>query len=187
MKIQIQKSLLQYAISRRNGYLAIACGSLFLNILLGIGMLSMMGHERVVLVPPRISQTFWVEHNNISSEYLSEMSYFFAVLRFSITPSTVENQRETLLRYVSPEYYETLKIELINEAEKMTKEHISTVFYPADIKVDTKHLEALITGDLITTIGTNQLPVKRAIYKIGYSHNNYRLLVKKLIEVKANA
>jgi conjugal transfer pilus assembly protein TraE len=186
MKIQIQKSLLQYVIRHRNSYLAIACGSLLLNILLGIGMISMVGHEKIVLVPPQISQTFWVGHNYVSSEYLSEMSHFFATIRFNILPATVENLREILLRYVSPEYYESLKIELINEAERMTKEHISTAFYPVDIKTDVKHLEALVTGDLITTIGTNQLPVKRVIYRISYSHNNYRLLVKKLTEVKPN-
>ena len=187
MKIQIQKSLLQYAISRRNGYLTIACGSLLLNALLSIGMISMIGHEKIILVPPKIAQSFWVSHNNVSPEYLSEMSSFFAILRFNITPNTIENQRETLLRYVSPEYYESLKIELINEAERMTKGHINTAFYPVDVKTDVKHFETLVTGDLIVTIGANQLPVRRVIYKICYSYNNYRLLVKKLIEVKSNA
>lgn len=187
MKIQIQKSLLQYVIRHRNGYLAIACGSLLLNILLSIGMISMIGHEKIILVPPKIAQTFWVGHNDISPEYLSEMSHFFVALRFNIAPSTIENQQEILLRYVSPEYYESLKVELINEAGRMTREHITTTFYPVDVKVDTRHLEALVTGDLLTTVGANQLPVRRVIYKISYSHNNYRLLVKKLIEVKPNA
>jgi len=184
MKIQIQKSLLQYVIRRRNGYLVVACGSLLLNVLLGIGIILMVGREKVILVPPKITDTFWVSNNNVSSEYLSEMSSFFTLLRFNIAPNNNENQREILLRYISPEYYELLKIELINEAERMTKEHIITAFYPVDIKIDLRHLEALVTGDLITTIGANQLPVKRTIYKISYSYNNYRLLVKKVIEVK---
>lgn len=186
MKIQIHKSLLQYVIRHRNGYLAIACGSLLLNILLGIGMILMVGHEKIVLVPPKIEQTFWVGHNSVSPEYLSEMSYFFTTLRFNIVTNTSEGQRAILLRYVSPEYYELLKIELINEAARMSKEHISTAFYLVDVKVDVKHLEALVTGDLITTIGSNQLPEKRVIYKISFTHNNYRLLVKKLIEVKSH-
>ena len=184
MKLQIQKSLLQYVIRHRNGYLAIACGSLLLNILLSIGMISMIGHEKIILVPPKISQTFWVGHNDISPEYLSEMSHFFTTLRFNITPSTIESQRETLLRYVSPEYYESLKVELINEAGHMTRDHINTIFYPVDIKVDTKNLDALVTGDLLTTVGANPLPVRRVTYLVSYSHNNYRLLVKKLVEVK---
>lgn len=187
MKLKIQNSLLQYVIRHRNGYLVIACGSLLLNILLGIGIISMIGKEKIILIPPGISQTFWIGHNDISPEYLTEMSHFFTVLRFNITPGNTDNQRETLLRYVSPEYYESLKTELINEAESMTRDHISTIFYPVDVKVNTKHTEALVTGDLITIVGTNQLPAKRVIYRITYSHNNYRLLVKKLVEVKPNA
>lgn len=187
MKIQIQKSLLQQMIGHRNGYLVLACGSLLLNILLGVGMVMTAGHEKIILVPPQIEQTFWVRHNAVSPEYLSEMSNFFVVLRFNLTPTTIENQRNILLRYVSPEYFDTLKIELINEAERMTKEHITTAFYPVDVKVDAGHLETLITGDLITTIGVNQLPARRVIYKISYTHNNYRLLVKKLIEVSPHA
>ena len=187
MKRQIQKSLLQYVIRHRNGYLVIACCSLLLNLLLSIGMISMVGREQVILVPPKIAQTFWVGHGDVSAEYLSEMSHFFATTRFNITHNTIENQREMLLRYVSPEYYESLKIELINEAEHMTKEHITTAFYLVDVKVDAKHLEALVTGDLVTTVGTNQLPEQRVIYKISFAHNNYRLLVKKLVEVKPNA
>jgi len=183
MKIQIQKSLLQYVIRRRNGYLVVACGSLLLNILLGIGVISMVGREKIVLVPPKIAETFWVSNNKVSAEYLSEMSSFIATIRFNIVPNFSESQRDTLLRYVSPEYYESLKIELINEAEHMVKEHISTAFYVVDVKTDVKHLEALVTGDLITIVGSNQLPAKRIIYKIGYGYNNYRLLVKKLTEV----
>ena len=184
MKLRIQSSLLQYVIKRRNSYLVIACCSLFLNILLGIGVVSMVGREKIILVPPGMATTFWVKNNQVSVDYLSEMSLFFALLRFNNTPATVENQREVLLRYVSPEYYEALKVELINEANHMTKERISTVLYPVDIKVDAKHLEALVIGDLFTTVGTNQLPVKRSTYKISYKYNNYRLLIKKLLEIK---
>jgi conjugal transfer pilus assembly protein TraE len=187
MRMEIQKSLLQHVIGRRNGYLAIACGSLLLNMLLSVGVILMVGREKIVLVPPKIEQTFWVGHNSVSQEYLSEMSHFFATLRFNIKPNAIGGQREVLLRYVSPEYYESLKVELVNEVARMTKEHITTAFFPVEIKTDVKHLEALITGDLITTIGANQLPVRRVTYKISYGNNNYRLLVKKLIEVKLHA
>lgn len=184
MKIQIQKSLLQYVIKRRNAYLAIACGSLLLNILLGMGMFSMIGRERVIIVPPKISQSFWISKSKVSPEYLSEMSHFFATLRFNITPSIVESQRDILLRYVAPEYYELLKMQLIKEGQEMAKNHITTAFYPVDIKVNAKHLEVLIIGDLVSTIGSNQLPAKRITYKIIYGYNNHRLLVKQFIEVK---
>ena len=183
MRLQIQKSLLQYVIRRRNGYLAIACGSLFLNILLGMGIFSMIGREKIIVAPPKISQTFWVNNSTVSPEYLSEMSHFFATLRFNLTPHTAEFQRDILLRYVSPKYYEALKIQLIDEAKNMAKDHITTAFYPVDIKVDVKNLVALVDGDLVSTVGSSQLPSKRVTYKITYDYNYHRLLVKQFIEV----
>lgn len=184
MRLKIQKSLLQYAIRRRNGYLAIACGSIFLNVLLGIALISMVGREKIIIVPPNITQTFWVKSSVVAPEYLAEMSHFFTTLRFNITPSIAENQRAVLLRYVSPEYYEALKIQLIHEAQQMTQDHISSAFYPVDIKVNAKRLEVLVIGDLIATIGSNQMPAKRVTYKIIYKHNNHRLLVKQFEEFK---
>jgi conjugal transfer pilus assembly protein TraE len=187
MKLRIQNSFLQHAIRRRNGYLALACGSLVVNILLGMILFSMVGREKTILLPPKISQSFWVEHGDVSPEYLAEMGQFFTTLRFNITASNMEMQRDMLLRYVSPEYYAALKIELINDAGRMAREHVASVFYPVDIKVDAKRLETLVTGDLIAIIGTNQLPAKRITYKVSYSYNNYRLLVKKLTEVIPDA
>ena len=187
MKLKVQTSFLQHVIRRRNGYLALASGSLLLNVLLGIALISMIGREKIILLPPRISQTFWVEHGDVSPEYLAEMGQFFTTLRFNVAANNAEMQRDMLLHYVSPEYYTALKIELINEAAQMAKNRVSSVFYPVDIKTDIKRLEVLVTGDLLTTIGNNQLPVKRITYKVSYSHNNYRLLVKKLTEVEPNA
>jgi conjugal transfer pilus assembly protein TraE len=187
MKLRIQKSLLQHAIDHRNGYLVLACFSLLLNIVLGVGLLLTTGKEKILLVPPQIQQPLGIYHNTTSPEYLSAISHFLITLRFNLTPANIESQREILLRYVSPEYYSALKIELLNEAERMTKEHITTAFYPIDIKINSARLEALVTGDLITMVGVNQLPVKRMVYKISYTYNNYRILLKQLREVETHA
>jgi conjugal transfer pilus assembly protein TraE len=187
MKRLVQKSLLQYVIRHRNGYLTLACGSLLLNILLSLGMISLVGHERVIIVPPSISKTFWVDYNTVSPEYLYEMSLFFVGLRFDMTPSNAENQREVMLRYVSPEYYDSLKTQLINEAKQMSQEHISTAFYPNDVRVDAKHLTTLVIGDLASTVGTNSLPNQHVIYKITYGYHAGRLLVRSFDEVQKNA
>jgi type IV conjugative transfer system protein TraE len=187
MKRILQKSLLQNVVRNRNGYLAISCGSLVINILLSIGLLFTIGKEKIVFVPPKIPQTFWVSHSDVSTEYLSEMSYFFSSLRFNITPVNADNQRETLLRYVCPEYFESLKIQLINEAEKISKEHINLAFYPIDIKVNHNKLEARVTGDLVSTVGIHQLPSQRVSYKIIYNYNSGRLLVKSFMEDNVNS
>lgn len=184
MRKIVQSSLLQYLIRHRNGYLALACGTMILNLILGLALIAAIGHEKIVLVPPHLEKTFWVRGNSVAPEYLSEMSLFFMQLRFNLTAENAGVQRDILLRYIDPLSYEMLKMELINEETHLKKGHITTAFFPVEIKVDVKNLQAMVTGDLVSTVGTNQLPSKRLHYQISYNYGGAKLLVKSFAEVK---
>ncbi|CAM4391425.1 MAG: hypothetical protein LEGION0398_MBIBDBAK_00178 [Legionellaceae bacterium] len=157
-----------------------------------IGLLIMMlfyafMHERIVITPPLIEKRFWVNQHSVSVEYLSEMSAFFASLRFNLTPANVANQRDTLLRYTDSRYYNTLKTGLVAEADNILKEHITLAFYPVDIAVNTTSLIAKVTGDMTTQVGNVLLPVKRETYLIRYTYHDGRLLVASFTKVKNHA
>jgi len=145
------------------------------------------GYERTVIVPAQIAQSFWVSANQVSPEYLSEMGLFFANLRLNTTPSSAAMQHDVLLRYVSSNEYETLKTELVYEAEHIKKEHITTAFYPTDVKVDAKKLIVKVIGDLQSTVGDSQLSPKRVIYQLEFTYHASRLLVNSFEEVKEHA
>lgn len=187
MKYLLHKSRLQHLISHRNGYLALASGSLILNVLLAMGIFAVSGHERIVVVPPSINKTFWVTESHVSPEYLSEMTLFFADLRFNLTASNVAMQHDLILRYVNPNGYADVKAQLLSEAEKLTKEHIAMAFYPVDIKVDTTKLISIVTGDVQGTVGNSVLPLERVKYQLTFTYHDGRLLVKSFDEVKTHA
>lgn len=187
MKYLLQHARLQHLIQNRNGYLMLASVSLLLNLILSIGILLVSNHERIVIVPPGINKSFWVDEAHVSPEYLSEMSLFFANLRFNVTPSNIAMQRDLLLRYVHPAFYEILKTELLSEADHINKEHIVTAFYPVNVVVDHKNLMSRVTGDLQSFVGDMQLPLKRFTYQMNFSYNNGRLLMKSFEEVKSHA
>jgi conjugal transfer pilus assembly protein TraE len=115
------------------------------------------------------------------------MGLFFANLRLNVTPSNAAMQRDILLRYVNPNHYESLKTDLILEAEHLKKEHITTAFYPVDVKVDEKKLLVKIPGDLQSTIGDAQLSPRRVIYQMAFSYHSGRLLINSFEEVKEHA
>jgi conjugal transfer pilus assembly protein TraE len=183
MRHAIQKSLLMHLITRRNAFLSIAIISLFTNLILVIAFITCLGKERIILVPPTIEKSFWVENNLVSAEYLSEMSHFFIGLRFNVSPSTAETQREMLLRYVDPSIYEALKTQMLSDAVHINKEHISSVFYPVDIKVQANELKTTLIGDFVSTIGTTTLPAQRVAYEITYGYHEGRLWIKTFNEV----
>jgi len=186
MKYALNKSLLENALKQRNGYLVIAVGLTALCLLLTIIILQLQGHKRTYLIPPEINRSFWVSDATASSEYLAEMSAFFMSLRTNITPSNVKSQREMLLRYTDPSYYGQLKTQLVAEGDHITKDNLTTAFYPIDIKVDSKQLQAIITGDIKGTVGKEPLPDRRVQYLLQYHYNNGRLFVTAFTEIESD-
>lgn len=187
MKYLLQKSRLQHLIQHRNGYLALAGGSLLLNILLVMLLFFMLGRERIVVVPPDIQKSFWVTSSRVSPEYLSEMALFLNSLNFNITPSNAKMQHKILLRYVDPSYYETLKMKFMEIEDRVKKEHITMAFYPGEIKVDANKLIVRITGDVQYSVGDMQIPAQRITYQYGFRYSQGRLTLTSFSEVKHHA
>lgn len=187
MNFSLAHNQLEKIFAQRNGYMMLAIGSIVVCLLQMILIFFLVGRERIVITPPGIEKSFWVSASQVSPEYLSEMTNFFANLRLNVTPDNSAIQRDTLLRYTDPAYYNTLKSQLIHEADKVADQHVSFAFYPVNIKVDSKHFKALIEGDLKSFVGDTSLPTKRVKYMVSYRYDAGRLLVKSFEEVKQNA
>jgi conjugal transfer pilus assembly protein TraE len=70
---------------RATGLLAVLLtGSLLVNAVLAVLALRSSGRERIVLVPPAIHKTFWVESDRVSAEYLQQMAYFLMQLTLNV-------------------------------------------------------------------------------------------------------
>ena len=185
MNFSTYRSHLEKVIEQRNGYLLLASMGLALCLFETIIIFCLIGRERIVVVPPAIEKSFWVSAQNVSPEYLSEMTTFFANLRLNLTADSAATQRLMLLRYTDADYYGALKSQLVAEADKITEQHLSISFYPTtDVKVETKKLRTIIEGDLKTYVGETALPVKHVRYIITFKYNAGRLLIKSFEEVK---
>lgn len=186
MRSTLQKTRLLQLIEQRNGYLVLACGLMVLCVLLATLIFYLSNRERIVITPPVIDRSFWVTNSQVSPEYLSEMTVFFAYLRLNVTPDTVDSQRQLLLRYVDPRYYGQLNDALIAERDRILQQHISSAFYPVNVQVNSKALAVVITGDLTSSIGTTPLPTQRVTYAVTYRYNNGRLFVSQFQEVHSH-
>lgn len=184
MKHLLQQSRLNHLIKQRNGYLILASGLLIICLVLASLCFSLSHRERIILIPPQVERSFWVSSQSVSPEYISEMTLFFSYLRLNATPESIDSQRQLLLRYIDPHYFGTLNDTLVAERDRITTQHISTAFYPVTIQVNAKSFSAVIVGDLISSIGTTQLPPQRVSYRLDYKYEQGRLLVNQFIEVK---
>lgn len=184
MRLSFYRTQLEKVIAQRNGYLILGIMSLMVCFNLAILVYMLIDREKIVVTPAVLDQKFWITSNQVSPEYLLEMTSFFAYLRLNVTPDNIVQQGEMLLRYTDPTYYNQLKAKLVSESDQVTRQHITFSFFPVDFKVDSTHFQTIISGDLKSQIGQSMLHDKRVSYLIKYRYQQGRLLVKSFEEIK---
>lgn len=140
------------------------------------------GRERVVLVPPAIHKTFWVDGERASAEYLEQMGYFLAQLTLNVTPHNVEHQGRVLLRYAAPEAYGDLRTSLMTTAERVKRDGASTVFSAQDLLVDEATQRVGLRGVLSTFISDRRVSETSKGYVIELHTAGGRLYVRRIRE-----
>jgi conjugal transfer pilus assembly protein TraE len=170
--------------------------STLLAILLAVSMLSTLllaaytlhqaGRERVVVVPPAIHKTFWVEAERASPEYLEQMGYFLAQLTLNVTPQSVEHQSRLLLQYAAPASWGELRTAMAANAERIKRDGASTVFSPQDLQVDERTQRVGLRGLLTTFISDRRVSEVSKGYAIELQYAGGRIFLKTLRETTPN-
>jgi conjugal transfer pilus assembly protein TraE len=111
-------------------------------------ILTIVGTERIVFVPPNISKSFWVTKDKVSKDYLEDMGAFVAWLQLDVSPKTVTWKRDVLLKWVAPEDYDGVKKHMDVEADRLVRNNASTFFEPQQLTADENEQSVLITGRL---------------------------------------
>lgn len=156
--------------------------SMLATVLLTVLVWRQSGRERVVLVPPTLHKTFWVDGERASAEYLEQMAYFLAQLTLNVTPQNVEHQGQVLLRYASPEAYGELRTALTATAARIKRDGASTVFSAQDLLVDEPGQRVGIRGMLTTFISDRRVAQTVRGYQVELQYAGGRIFLKSLRE-----
>lgn len=134
---------------RRNHALGAAAGGLVLCLILSlVAIVSVVGNEKVVLVPPAINKTFWVTKDTASGEYLEEMAGFVSWLILDVTPDTIDWKKKILLNYVGPDDSAAVKTRMDLEAARLRRISGSTSFLIQQLASSEKDQSVVLTGRL---------------------------------------
>lgn len=161
-------------------------GSMLVNLVLAVFAVRLAGHERVVVVPPTINKTFWVESDRVSSEYLEQMGYFLMQLTLNVTPQSVDHQAKVLLQYAAPASFGELRTALLGAAERLKRDGASTVFSPQDLSVDERALKVGVRGNLTTFISDRRVSEVSKGYAIELQYSGGRVFLKAFRETNPN-
>ena len=166
--------------------LALLLGSMLTNLILAAFAFRMSSHERVVVVPPTVHKTFWVEDERVSAEYLEQMGYFLMQLTLNVTPLSIDHQAKVLLQYAAPAAYGELRTALSSAAERLKRDGAATVFSPRDLSVDERSLKVGIRGQLTTFISDRRVSEVAKGYAVEFQYTAGQIFLKSFRETNPN-
>lgn len=160
----------------------ILAASLVLNIVIALIAFRLIGLERVILVPPTIHKSFWVESDKVSAEYLEQMGYFLLQLVLNVTPQSVDYQSKLLLQYAAPASYGEIKTAMAVAGDRLKRDGAATVFSPRTINVDERAMRVAVEGQLTTFISDRRVSEASKSYAIELQYALGRITIKSFKE-----
>ncbi len=154
------------------------------NILLAATVYFMIGKERVIVVPPVVSNDFWVATDSVSDSYLEQMTSFFSSLVLNVNPSNFSKRSEQLLQHVDPLSYAIVKAEMTEQEVDINRRALTSAFHPMSFKIDRKNLTVEVKGELRLLSGNTPIGSGTQSYQIRYSNRNGKLYILDFKEVR---
>lgn len=151
--------------------------AIVVNLLLSLRVLTLDTREKTIITPPVVTEAFWVKGSQVSPSYLETMARYFAGLALTFSPSSILGQKDVLLRYADPTAHGALDAKLTEDADKVQRQKISEVFYPARTRIRAETLEVALSGDLVTYVGQQQTGVAHTTYVIRFINRDGQLFV----------
>ena len=165
---------------------ALLVGSIAVNLVTAATAYRLVGAERVIVVPPAVHKSFWVENDKVSAEYLEQMGYFLVQLALNVTPQSVDYQSRLLLQYAAPASYGEIKTAMTIVAERLKRDGASTVFSARSLTTDERALKVAIQGSLTTFIGDRRVSDVTKSYLVELQYAAGKLTIKSFKEVTVN-
>ena len=151
------------------------------------GLCLFFRHERVIITPPQLTQSFWAEGNLYSPQYLEEMALHYAHFLLDVTEKNVLYQGEILLRYVAPEAYGTFKAKILEDEKQLKNDHLSTRFSPTDVVVHQDQLMVDLTGELMSYVGDKKISQSKETYQLKFRNQSGKLLIEAFTLIESSA
>ena len=137
-----------------------------------------IGKQKTIVLPPRVSRSFWVAGGKVSQGYLIQMGDYLSQTVLNFTPKDYKEQLGNFMVYVLPSRYKAIDTALESQIKSVTTLGVSSVFYPT---------KTLVKGNTITIIGVThsfkgkKMKGSQKIVKLGFRVINGRFYVSKIL------
>ena len=145
-----------------------------------------MGRERTIIVPPVVHDEFWVDSNDADPKYLQEMATYFIFLANNVSPENIEYQNNLIINYVNPSEQGMLRTQLAQQAARIKRNQLTTMFSIIGYKVDAGANIVIVNGVLKSIIGDKVVSTTEKSYRVSFQIINGQLYINEFGEVNNN-
>ncbi len=141
-------------------------------LLLSIALAFKTDKVRTVITPMNIKNSFWVDDENVSNEYLTEMGTFISQLMLDVTPSNVDYQQKMLLKYACSSAYGAIQNDTGAYAVRVKETSSSSMFEINQVTPDSKHNRIAMHGSLSTFVSDKRVSKLQKIFVVNFENKN---------------
>ena len=157
--------------------------SLLTNLFMAGAFFTMDRTVRTILTPPEINKTFWVDGRTIGPEYLEQMGSWVIGQYATVSPSTIEYQGNTILKYVHPSVHGELAIRFKMGANRLKAENMSKIFIPREVRISEQGKAVALIGSQSTWIADKRVPGdEMKAFVVAFDYDGSRVFIKELRE-----
>lgn len=157
--------------------------SLITNVFMAGTLFTMDRTVRTIFMPPEISKSFWVDGRSLSPEYLEQMGSWIISQYGTVSPSTVDFQNNTLLKYVHPSIHGELAVRFKMGANRLKSENLSKIFTPREVRISEKGQSVVLIGAQSTWIADKRVPNdQNKAFLVTFGYDGSRTFIKELRE-----
>ena len=171
--IKAENRLLKFAVV----IIAIAC------VVSALLSYSALKYQKTIILPPVVDRRIEISGNNVNDDYIKLFTRYTTGLIFNYTPHTFRGQGNELLRFVTPESYNTFNSRLTVMADNIEKLLVSSVFYIQKMSINQAKREITVQG--LRQQFSHSLPIKnkQKKYIMGYKIIDGRFYIDDLKEM----
>jgi conjugal transfer pilus assembly protein TraE len=134
--------------------------------------------EKIIIHPPELKESYWVEGNRFAPSYLEEMAAYFAHLLLDVTETSFPYQSEIVLRSVDSQSYGHFKTKFLEDLARIKRTNISTHFQLSESTISPETLSVELTGELLGYVALKKISQERETYRVTFRAYKGRLFLK---------
>ncbi len=131
--------------------------------------------NRSTLIPPAVHQSFWVEDDRVSPEYLEEMGVFIGRAYLDLTSDNVDYNMRLLLRYATPALHGSMQAEMMAARSRLSDNNATSEVAIKEVRTDPRRMRVALLGSLVTRIAGRVVSRTPSAWAIDFAYSNGRI------------